>query len=92
MLASNPGFPFRILSHSFGEISEGKPGRISHVIQWHRDVNLSSANATRHTECASCCVSAEGKDARKQVQGDRVIPGAWALCSPSVATAADWIF
>ena len=32
------------------------------------------------------------KDARKQVQGGRVIPGAWALCSPSVATAADWIF
>ena len=31
-VASNPGFPFRILSRSFGEKSEGKPGRISHVI------------------------------------------------------------
>ena len=31
-LASNPGFPVRILSRSFGEKSEGKPGRISHVI------------------------------------------------------------
>ena len=63
-LASNPGFPFRILSRSFGEKSEGKPGRISHVIWWHRDVNLSFANATRHTECGASCVSfaeAEGK-------------------------------
>ena len=33
-----PGFPFRILSRSFGEKSEGKSGRISHVIRWHRDV------------------------------------------------------
>ena len=34
-VASNPGFLFRILSRSsFGEKSEGKPGRISHMIQW----------------------------------------------------------
>ena len=39
-LASNPGSPFRILSRSFGEKSEGEPGRISHVIQWHRDVAI----------------------------------------------------
>ena len=37
-LASNPGFPFRILCRSFGEKSEGKPGTVSHVIRWHRDV------------------------------------------------------
>ena len=37
-LASNPGFTFRISSRSFGEKSEVKPGRIWHVIQWHRDV------------------------------------------------------
>ena len=37
-LASNPGFTFRILSRSFGEKSEVKPGRIWHVIRWHRDV------------------------------------------------------
>ena len=37
-VALNPGFPFRILSRSFGEKSEGKPWRIAHVIRWHRDV------------------------------------------------------
>ena len=31
-IALNPPFPFRILFRSFGEKSEGKPGRISHVI------------------------------------------------------------
>ena len=61
-LVSNPGFPFRILSRSFGEKSEGKPGRISHVIRWHRDVNLPSGKATRHTEC-SC--GSEGKKMRE---------------------------
>ena len=34
-VASNPGSPFRILSRSFGEKSEGEPGSISHVIRWH---------------------------------------------------------
>ena len=38
VVASNAGFTFRILSRSFGEKSEVKPGRIWHVIQWHRDV------------------------------------------------------
>ena len=38
LVASNPGFTFRILSRSFGEKSEVKPGRIWHVIRWHRDV------------------------------------------------------
>ena len=37
-LVSNPGSPFQILSHSFGEKSE--PGRISHMLRWHRDVHL----------------------------------------------------
>jgi len=35
MLVSNPEFTLQILSRSFGEKSEVKPGRISHVIQWH---------------------------------------------------------
>ena len=73
-LASNPGFPFRIWSRSFGEKSEGKPGRISHVIRWHRDVNLPSAKATRHTECSSCVFNTEGLRCKRQnqVQGNRV--------------------
>ena len=49
-VASNPGFPFRIVSRSFGEKSEGKPGRISHVIRWHRDVDLPDAKATTSLE------------------------------------------
>ena len=46
-LASNPGFPFRILSHSFREKSDRKPGRISHVIRWHR--HHSSTSQTSKT-------------------------------------------
>ena len=62
-IALNPGFPFWILSRSFGEKSEVKPGRISHVIQWHRDINLSSAKATCHAECfvVVYCRGPEGK-------------------------------
>ena len=76
LLALNPGFPFRILSRSFGEKSEVKPGRISHVIRWHHDVNLPSAKATRHTESVFFLCIAEGLrercESRNQVQGDRV--------------------
>ena len=50
LLASNPGSPFRILSRSFGEKSEEEPGRISHVIRWHRDVNLPGVKATTSLE------------------------------------------
>ena len=84
VIALNPGFPFRILSHSFAEKSEVKPERISHVLRWHRDVNLSSAKATRHTECFSCCVL-RVKTRSKAID----LHGVWALCSPNVATAAD---
>ena len=37
-VTSNSGFPFWILSHSFGVKSKGKPGMISLVIWWHNDV------------------------------------------------------
>ena len=37
------------LSRSFGEKSEGKPGRIFHVIRWHCDVHQS----TRHKDSTS---------------------------------------
>ena len=50
LLASNPGSPFRILSRSFGEKSEEEPGRISHVIRWHRDVNLPGVKVTTSLE------------------------------------------
>ena len=49
-VASNPGSPFRILSRSFEEKSEGEPGRISHVIRWHRDVNLPGTDTTTSLE------------------------------------------
>ena len=49
-VASFPGSLFRILSRSFGEKSEGEPGRISHVIRWHRDVNLPGIKATMSLE------------------------------------------
>ena len=71
-LASNPGFPFRILSRSFEEKSEGKPGRISHVIRWHRDVNLPAAKAIRHTECSCYCVWGKKMQDQVQVHGERV--------------------
>ena len=54
-LASNPGSPFRILSRSFGEKSVGEPGRISHVIRWHCDINLPDVKVTRRTECSYYC-------------------------------------
>ena len=54
-LASNPCSPFWILSRSFGEKLEGEPGRISHVIRWHRDINLPDVKVTRRTECSYYC-------------------------------------
>ena len=49
-VASKPGFPFPILSCSFGEKSEGKPGWISHMIRWHCDIDLLDAKATMSLE------------------------------------------
>ena len=52
-VASNPGSPFRILSRSFGEKSEGEPGRISHVIWWHRRHSRTlQMSETSHDGCS----------------------------------------
>ena len=37
-LEPRPSVPDFVLS--FGKKSEGEPGRISHVIRWHRDVAI----------------------------------------------------
>ena len=67
-----PRLPFRILSCSFGEKSEVKPGRISHVIRWHRDINLPSAKATSHGMFCCCVLPRERCESQNEVQGDRV--------------------
>ena len=73
-VASNPGFPFRILSCSFGEKSEVKPGQISHVIRWHRDVNVPFAKATRDVESLLCIAKGlrERCESQNQAEGDKV--------------------
>lgn len=85
LLALNPGFPFRILSRSCEEKSEGKPGRIFHVMRWHRDVSP-DADAIRHVECSCCCVfpRAWGKEDARPTQATE-LPGVWAHCWPSLA-------
>ena len=52
-VASNPGSLFWILSRSFGEKSEGEPGRISHVIWWHRRHSRTlQMSETSHDGCS----------------------------------------
>ena len=62
-LASSPGFPFRILSRSFGEKSEGKPGRISYVIRWQ--------HITRNILLVVYCQGPEGKKIRESKPSPR---------------------
>ena len=94
-LGSNPGSLFRILSHSFGEKSEGEPGRILHMLRWHRDVHLPDVKGnTSHGMfmlLPSQCWRSEGKRC-KTTSKTTELPGVRASCSSSTATTADWIF
>ena len=58
VLALNQDFPFWILSRSFGEKLEGKPGRIFYVIRWHCDVEYTrrEGNSSHWMFMLSCGV------------------------------------
>ena len=83
------------LSRSFGEKSEGKPEKNFHVIQWHCDVHQSTRRKGSMSHRSSCyCVLLGnwGKEVtRLSLRWQLHVPGMWACCWPSVATAADWI-
>ena len=71
-LASNPSFLFLILSCSFGEKLERKPGRISHVIWWHRDIKFTRCEGNTSHEMFKLLCIPKGLRERRCNQGDRV--------------------